>query len=409
MLVDITLKNFLCFKEINFNFAGGYDKAKHLVAMYGENGAGKSCFVESINFLKHITANRFAEYRTIGCLDPAEVSYSFDLNGCTGTYTLRFDDSVLFEKLVYKVGSKTLPYFEVTNSNDSLVIKLSPTVFATKGSRKKVKDSIRKYWGKTTVLSILETIGEKNKENYSPDLFNVIGYFRNIKVVYGNKEVQGAGIYSSQGVQCVLNFEKGVLASDDIPVLNATETLLQSFLPSCNPDIKKAYYERTETSDGIEYQLYVVKQLEGELIHIPFSRESAGIKKLIRALHLLLLASCGETVVFDKLDNGIHDLLAIRLIESIKDQIKGQLIFTTHNTSLLDSLSPKDIYLISSDYAGHKEVNCLTDYQRIQKNNSIRNLYCKGAFGGIPDTGGFDFDYYTSIMSKQDAESGEEL
>lgn len=45
-----------------------------------------------------------------------------------------------------------------------------------------------------------------------------------------------------------------------------------------------------------------------------------------------VLIFCGVTVVYDEIDNGIHDLLLKNILESMVDHITGQLIITTHNT-----------------------------------------------------------------------------
>ena len=47
----------------------------------------------------------------------------------------------------------------------------------------------------------------------------------------------------------------------------------------------------------------------------------------------------------DEIDNGIHDVLMKNIIMSIKDEITGQLIITTHNTLLLEVLPKENIYI----------------------------------------------------------------
>ena len=64
----------------------------------------------------------------------------------------------------------------------------------------------------------------------------------------------------------------------------------------------------------------------------------------------LLGAFCGVTVVYDEIDNGIHDLLLKNVLSSMLDDITGQLIITTHNTYLLESVNVKSVYVITVDY-----------------------------------------------------------
>ena len=78
---------------------------------------------------------------------------------------------------------------------------------------------------------------------------------------------------------------------------------------------------------------------------------------------------------------------------SIKDEITGQLIMTTHNTLLLELLPKECIYILSTDYNGNKAINSIKNYEiKIQKNNNARDLYFKGVFGGIPTTDFIDFE-----------------
>ena len=51
MFTYIRLKNFMSFGDITFDFRKSAKTAKSFIALYGENGSGKSNFVKSINFL----------------------------------------------------------------------------------------------------------------------------------------------------------------------------------------------------------------------------------------------------------------------------------------------------------------------------------------------------------------------
>lgn len=59
-------------------------------------------------------------------------------------------------------------------------------------------------------------------------------------------------------------------------------------------------------------------------------------------LPFLLASIEGSTVIIDEFDSGIHDLLSRSLIKSIFKDISGQLIMTTHNTSLMDNTTSVD-------------------------------------------------------------------
>lgn len=93
----------------------------------------------------------------------------------------------------------------------------------------------------------------------------------------------------------------------------------------------------------------------------------------------------------------------------MKDDITGQLIITTHNTYLLESIDIKSVYLITVDYQGNKEVKCLDQYPRIQGTNNPRVMYLKGLFGGVPASESVDYDMILSELQSDgaDVEGGE--
>lgn len=67
--------------------------------------------------------------------------------------------------------------------------------------------------------------------------------------------------------------------------------------------------------------------------------------------------------------------------------INGQLILTTHNTTLLELNDLKDsIYFITEDEQANKSIKCITEYEnRTYQQNNIRNKYFNNNYGGIPE------------------------
>ena len=115
------------------------------------------------------------------------------------------------------------------------------------------------------------------------------------------------------------------------------------------------------------------------------------------------------TVIYDEIDDGIHDLLLKNILESMIEDISGQLIITTHNTYMLENIDIKSVYLITVDYQGNKEVKCLDKYPRIQGTNNPRIMYLKGLFGGIPIVDTLDYDMILNELQNNDidVEGGE--
>lgn len=144
----------------------------------------------------------------------------------------------------------------------------------------------------------------------------------------------------------------------------------------------------------------------GQFRDISFNDESEGTKRILFMINDLLGACQGGTIVFDEIDTGIHDLLLKTMLTSMDEWINGQLIITTHNTYLLESLRPQSIYVINTDYLGNKEVHCLDEYN-IHGTNNIRNMYIKGLFGGVPVVDEIEYGEIVEELKGTDAGQGE--
>ena len=94
----------------------------------------------------------------------------------------------------------------------------------------------------------------------------------------------------------------------------------------------------------------------------------------------------------DEIDQGIHDILMNNIIRNVSESLSGQLIFTTHDTFLLQELPPSSAYFINLDVKGNKLVLSGNDYDtKVLKNNNMQHMYLKGTFNAIPDPLEIDF------------------
>ena len=119
--------------------------------------------------------------------------------------------------------------------------------------------------------------------------------------------------------------------------------------------------------------------------------ESLGTRKLMsigsRILYALLN---GGLIVVDELDKGLHPLLTKLLIRLFNGKENNphnaQLIFATHDSTLLDSeLFRRDqICFVEKEYEGNTLLYKLSDFKGVRQNIPIDKWYLSGRFKGIP-------------------------
>ncbi len=434
MFTYVKAKNFKSLKDIEFNLNKTKTKTNQFISIYGENGSGKTNIVELFKLLQQSTMSRatdiamnkmpkefwkiqeemsdqlpteirqifqlsfnLKEYRMLDEEEATEIKYGFKINNKDGFYYIKFDDEIIEEKLYYMAGKQRAYLFQINKENNKIIKNLNKNIFINEKYNEELIDGIDKYWGKYTFLSLLSfEIIEKNKEyidnNISKNIIEVIDkiWSMTVHVDKGALKIIPDGFVK---VRKLNNIQKGIVKKDKLPEIKKYENVLNIFFTQAYADIKEVKYRINEKEDRIHYELYFNKMIGGQIKSIPSRLESDGTRRILNQFDTLIGSLLGETVILDEIDNGIHDVLMKNIIMSIKDEITGQLIITTHNTLLLEILPKENIYILSTDYNGNKTINSIKEYGiKIQKNNNARDLYFKGVFGGIPTTDYIDFE-----------------
>jgi AAA15 family ATPase/GTPase len=121
---------------------------------------------------------------------------------------------------------------------------------------------------------------------------------------------------------------------------------------------------------------------------LPFDYESDGTQRLFTLAEPLLRLIHGHTfLAVDEIETSLHDdLLEFFVSAFLNNSTQSQLLFTTHNQSLLDSelLSNDEIWFVQKDKTGDSEVFSLAEFKDIPSGVSRRKLYKAGTFGALP-------------------------
>ena len=428
MIRKIRLKNFKSFADVEFDLTKKRTEIKPLVLIYGENGSGKSNIIESIAFLKDLQYTMkmslarsellkkapgieelseamsktvfpydlkdlifrgktslpelLEKTKTIGSKENMFVEIEMYIEDFITVYALEFDNvSIVKETIRYPLNERIVTIADINKDK----IKIHKSVFGDKKYEKEFRYTLSQYWGKHTFLSTLaHEIDLKNEtfieNSISEKLIKVINYIDNITVELSDNIVENMS---------VINMISGRCKKDNFDLeYKKYESSYNSLFKALYADIYKVYYETSEVNEDIlEYKMHFEKNIGDRIVKIPADLESMGTKKIIDLMPYLLKAISGGVVWFDEFDLGIHDVLISTIIRAVANKIQGQLVITTHNTTLIEpdaihEIGTEAVYILDSDYMANKKFHCLSDYN-IKKTNNPRDMYLRGAFGGI--------------------------
>ncbi|MEA1953565.1 MAG: ATP-binding protein [Campylobacterota bacterium] len=147
-----------------------------------------------------------------------------------------------------------------------------------------------------------------------------------------------------------------------------------------------------------EEKEYFVKKLQIEHVGkddikalFDLNEESDGTVRLLDFTPVFQDIANNERVYFiDEIERSIHPLLIKELIRKFSkdDNSNGQLIFTTHESNLLDQsiFREDEIWFAEKDKNGCTDLYSLSDYKDINTND-IQKGYLLGRYGSIPFLG----------------------
>lgn len=447
MFTGLHFENYKSFRKVDIDLKKN-KIPKKMIAIYGENGSGKSNIVSAFTSLSQSldTVNNqanlaklqkqiadssdentdqsapknvwlqllrsgnitntylpriFADAGMIGATAPVVLQYDFNIDGSTGYYRLVFKRSeqgiyLAEESLYYLIKRSSGILFKITgDAEGKMTLQWSPSLFKKGAMLELVENETQRLWGKNSFLAVFNSIQSDNNHQYLKD--NVSSNFLRVLERFNHIAFRGDDGVSVNNFRLLLrNMLHGQILENNRNqhILKTTEAALNKYFVPLYSDIYQVFYRTQGNSqERLAYELFEKKRIGGEVIEVPFRLESNGTKRLLDLFPLFLNAVHGETVIIDEIDQGIHDLLIDRLVDSIAEDIQGQLIFTTHDTQVMKELEPSAVYVIQSDVDGNKQVVSLSKNGKanIAAHNNIQKMYLNGYFAGIPDMSDVDF------------------
>ena len=199
-------------------------------------------------------------------------------------------------------------------------------------------------------------------------------------------------------------FILGLVNVNDIMVLDSFNTykrIILKALEICDTDITdiEARKEQVPAPVAIPGQPELSYKLIDVLRFKTFHRnqknitfdmdmeESNGTKKLFQILiRLLDVVKNKKSILMDEFDIGLHTRLADFVLDLIHASENSQLLFTSHNTNLIDvkRLRRDQIVFVNKSEQGATEIYSLYDFKDFRENMDAEKGYIQGRFDAVP-------------------------
>ena len=154
---------------------------------------------------------------------------------------------------------------------------------------------------------------------------------------------------------------------------------------------QQVQYADTGETERVGRQIFLLHQVGKNREPIDYSEESDGTQAWFTLIGPTLEAlQKGIVLVVDELDASLHPTLSCELVKLFHspqtNPLGAQLIFTAHDTSLLDHLNRDEVWFTKKPSDGATRFGALSDFagNRVRKSVDLEAGYLSGRFGALP-------------------------
>ncbi|WP_330465202.1 ATP-binding protein [Micromonospora zamorensis] len=384
-----------------------------LGAIYGPNASGKSNVVGALAWLRDAVEDsvRFWEEEIplepfafgSGPAKPSEFVVEATVDGVRFEYVLELDASqVLYEGLFHYPERKRRRVFEREGSE----LKLQRGLGALSGTRELMTE-------RTLALSAARRFDEPLVSNFARDLLRIqvlghvprrgrLGSFFGRSRRYSPRadtirwfdspDSDQPSLFSlveDEGKWSNLSRREQALAMLRLADLGIEDVVI---------DEQEVAYSSSGGETRTQRRLRLVHRSGENSAPLDFSAESEGTRTWFGLIGAVLIAlQSGSIVIFDELDASLHPTLSAELLRVFQSPVTNpygaQLIFTSHDTSLLNHLNRDEVWLTEKRPDGSTRLGGLAEFagERVRKSQNLENAYLHGRFGALPQVDQTEF------------------
>ncbi|SHO48364.1 AAA family ATPase [Anaerocolumna xylanovorans] len=387
MLVQFSLKNFLSFKdeavldmtainaykEHEYNLIDLDMKEKYLkvAAIYGANASGKSNLFLAFYYFQKMLTESFNNVSgdDLKTIEVCYMPFKFDednentefevveiLDGYEYKYGFEYNDKNIVAEWMYRKNIET---------------NRKTTVFERYGN------------GSIDFGAVVRKECDMYKEQIPPETL-VLSFFNKLKLKTDIFKSVYGGIMDTLVMDTDFYEDLGLIEKLLPRVIDDSKESLLNFLDAIDIGIKDIWHKKEKD----EEQFFTVhKDKNGNCYDLSLFNESEGtIKSITIFLCARTAVSLNKSMLIDELNVKLHPLLLKFIIDLFYEKTsKAQLIYTTHDTTLLDRrfFRRDQIWFVQKDDMGHSELSALSDF-KVRPDASFEKDYLSGVYGGIP-------------------------
>lgn len=416
MILEFTVKNFLSIKdEVTLSMVASKDSsfednllpyedgkkiknALKTIVIYGANASGKTNVLRALQFFSWLINNSHEmqqgrkiprdafkldnEYKN----EPSEFQIIFIHNNIKYLYGFSVtEDEVIDEYLYYYPNGRQSLIFERERDNYKFTIDVE-----------RQSELKNKFHSKNKLFIAIESLWEYEKAKIP---FEWLNNYLQVLINHDRLEAYtGSSMHDNEKINLLVKkyIKSADVGIDDIDVnMRKSDDIINSdVFKLLSEDAKSNLLKEVQDANIIDIKMiHKAKDKNGNIISYKFDldEESDGTQKFFGLLGPWIDALLnGYTIIIDELDIRLHTLLVKKLMEMFLDpdvnKKNAQLIFTTHDTNLLDSdlLRRDQIWFTEKKDDKSTDLYSLYDFGGVRKNISIEKGYLQGKYGAIP-------------------------
>ncbi|OPJ55708.1 AAA family ATPase [Clostridium oryzae] len=410
MLIMFKVKNYTSFKDeaiLDLRAASYKQHMSHLLhsmdetglvkttAIYGANASGKSNFISAMFFFERYIFQQFITKKE----NEEDVFIGNDLNSKLESFQLseKIENSSEFD-IIFEYNKKKIQYgFECTEKevinewyyiNDKKVFERNNEEISYSKLYGKYLSSYTKVPKERLYLSVLEYFLEEDVKKLL--LNDFIHFFTNEYDVFSE-------LFFETSVKSVAGLVK---LNERLVNDNGFRKKVEQYLNQIDVGIKGLDIQTKTIIDektGKEKEKKIVKTVHdvydesGDIVSQKFfdlHQESTGTLRFLSYIQEVIgMTERGGVFIVDEISARLHPLLTKLIIDIFQssNNKKAQLIFTTHDISILnkEQFRRDEVVFVDKNIRGESRIYSLSDL-KVRDDATFNKDYLQGKYGAIP-------------------------